>query len=518
MNGVKEMERVCIYLRKSRADQEAEERGEGETLAKHRKVLFDVARDKNLTIVKVREEIASGESIHHRPEMLALLEEVESGYYDAVLVMDIDRLGRGNMQDQGIILETFKQSKTTIITPRKTYNLEDEFDEEYSEFEAFMARKEFKIIKRRLYQGRVRSVKDGNYIGAHPPYGYNKVKIGKDYTLSINENQATIVRLIFDWYIQDGLGSLKIAKRLNDMGVQSASGKNWTNNVVLQILKNPVYVGKIRWGHMERKKSKEPGKIVTAKLRSKEKVIFVDGKHPPIISEDIFSRAEEIRKNKIHPHWKLGTALKNPLAGIVICGKCGSTMVMKYGRTKKRYQYLICDRNGVSCTNKSSRLDLVEDHILKQLHQWLNQYKMKIEASEIDERDYRIQSYLMFEKNLQQEITHLQSQKEKLHDFLERGVYNEETFLDRTQNISKRLKTARDSLRNVRNDLKREHTKFEFGQKRINEIQHALDVYISAEVYQKNLLIKMILDKCLYIKEKHQKNDEFELQLYLRLK
>ena len=54
--------------------------------------------------------------------------------------MDLDRLGRGDMKDQGIILETFKESKTKIITPRKTYDLTDEFDEEYSEFEAFMAR------------------------------------------------------------------------------------------------------------------------------------------------------------------------------------------------------------------------------------------------------------------------------------------------------------------------------------------------------------------------------------------
>jgi DNA invertase Pin-like site-specific DNA recombinase len=144
------MDRVCIYLRKSRADLEAEARGEGETLAKHKKALLQVAKQQRLNIVKIRQEIVSGESLINRPEMMELLQEVERGLYNAVLVMDMDRLGRGNMREQGIILETFQKSGTKIITPRKVYDLQDEFDEEYSEFEAFIARKELKIITRRL--------------------------------------------------------------------------------------------------------------------------------------------------------------------------------------------------------------------------------------------------------------------------------------------------------------------------------------------------------------------------------
>ncbi|MDI3311930.1 MAG: recombinase family protein, partial [Thermoanaerobacterium sp.] len=89
---------VCIYLRKSRADEEIEkELGQGETLAKHRKTLLKFAKEKNLNVVKIYEEIASGESLIHRPAMLELLKEVEQGMYDAVLCMDLQRLGRGNM-------------------------------------------------------------------------------------------------------------------------------------------------------------------------------------------------------------------------------------------------------------------------------------------------------------------------------------------------------------------------------------------------------------------------------------
>ena len=64
--------------------------------------------------------------------MIELLEEVKKGMYDAVLVVHIDRLGRGNLQDQGDILDAFKYSRTKIVTPNKIYDLNDEFDEEYT--------------------------------------------------------------------------------------------------------------------------------------------------------------------------------------------------------------------------------------------------------------------------------------------------------------------------------------------------------------------------------------------------
>lgn len=113
--------KTAIYLRKSRADLEAEARGEGETLAKHRTTLLKIAKEMNLNVLSVREEIVSGESLVKRPEMLALLEEIEDNKYDVVLCMDMDRLGRGGMKEQGIILEAFKRSNTKIMTPRKTY-------------------------------------------------------------------------------------------------------------------------------------------------------------------------------------------------------------------------------------------------------------------------------------------------------------------------------------------------------------------------------------------------------------
>ena len=196
------MSNYCIYLRKSRADAEAEARGDGETLLRHEKALIELAKKMNLNVKSIYREIVSGETISARPIMQQLLSEVGQGLWDGVLVMEVERLARGNTIDQGIVAQTFKFSDTKIITPMKTYDPNNEFDEEYFEFGLFMSRREYKTINRRLQRGRVASVKEGKYVANQPPYGYNRKKIENDkgFTLEPNETEAKVVKLIFELY------------------------------------------------------------------------------------------------------------------------------------------------------------------------------------------------------------------------------------------------------------------------------------------------------------------------------
>ena len=145
----------AIYLRKSRADMEAELKGEGETLARHEHILLDLANSKNLKIGKIYREIVSGETIEARPEMKKLLADVKMGKWKGVLVVEVERLARGETMDQGIVAQAFKISETKIITPMKIYDPNNEFDEEYFEFGLFMSRREYKVINRRLQRGRL---------------------------------------------------------------------------------------------------------------------------------------------------------------------------------------------------------------------------------------------------------------------------------------------------------------------------------------------------------------------------
>lgn len=134
---------AAAYIRKSRLEEGMDTQ---EVLSKHQKALVEYAAAHQIHLIEIYPEVVSGESLYARPQMLRLLQDVEEGRYDAVLCMDLDRLSRGRMKDQGIILDTFRESDTLIITPEKVYDLSDDIDEEYAELKTFMSRREYKII------------------------------------------------------------------------------------------------------------------------------------------------------------------------------------------------------------------------------------------------------------------------------------------------------------------------------------------------------------------------------------
>lgn len=159
------MERYAKYLRKSRKDMEAELHGSDETLKKHELILNDLCKSINIKEEQVDtfKEVVSGDSISSRPVMQELLQLVEQGIYSGVLVVEVERLARGNTLDQGIVANAFQYSNTKIITPAKIYDPSNEYDQEYFEFGLFMSRREYKTINRRLQRGREISANQGKF-------------------------------------------------------------------------------------------------------------------------------------------------------------------------------------------------------------------------------------------------------------------------------------------------------------------------------------------------------------------
>lgn len=489
---------TCIYLRKSRADIEAEKEGQFETLARHKTTLLNVAKENNLNIIEIKEEIVSGESISNRPEMINLLNEVEKGLYDAVLVMDIDRLGRGNMQDQGLILDTFKKSKTKIITPRKIYNLENEFDEEYSEFEAFMARKELKLINRRLQRGRIKSIEEGKYISTTPPYGYSfKYDDKGKKTLSINNEQAKAVKLIFELYIQ-GNGASKIAAKLNSLGYRTNTNIEFKPKAIRDILSNITYTGYVKWKTVDRNNH--------SRIRPINEQIIANGKHEAIIDEFTFAKAQDIRKSRyISPTKK---EMTNPLAGIVICKKCGHNIIQKSSRGK---YYLTCRH----CDNRSSYSEYVENSIINALKNYLSDYKVKVEFTTDTQEIDRIKFEL---KKLERELKETETQKNKLFDFLERGLYDEETFLERSNILKYRINDLKNEISKYNLDIISYNQNVILRKSIIPQIENVIEnYYLTDTAKEKNVLLKSVLEKVFYLKNAKAKTTDFKLEIFPRI-
>lgn len=515
------LEPCALYLRKSREDREAEARGEGETLAKHRKELYKLAKELNVNITKVFPELESGESIIHRPEMMQLLKEVGDGKWRSVFCMEIDRLGRGDMEDQGLILKTFKNSNTLIVTPRKVYDLNDEFDEEYTEFEAFMARKELKIITRRLQGGRVRSVEDGNYIGTRPPYGYLiERKNRQERTLIPHPDQAPVVQLIFELYTHDDngvkMGSSKIAAELNRLGKATYTGKPWEAASVLNIIKNEIYAGLVRWKKKEIKKSITPGKKKDTKTRPRDKWIVAEGKHVPLITMETYNKAQTILKGKYHVPYQLANGITNPLAGLIKCELCGNSMVYR-PYAHQQYPHIICHNS--QCPNKSSRFEYVEKEVLEGLASWLAQYIHQYSECPPEEQDTNVIDFkTKILQNLTKEYKELGQQKERLHELLERRIYDEATYLDRSQKLSERIASVQIAIAETEAAIKAEEKREQARKDVIPNVKRILEIYHdTADPAIKNKMLKSVLEYATYKKEKHQRDDDFTLVLYPRL-
>lgn len=511
-------DRVLLHLRKSRADLEAEARGEGETLAKHEQYLLKYAKDHNINVVEIRKELESGESLIHRPKMQETLQEVDAGLWAAVLCMDVDRLGRGNKQDQGLILETFKRSKTKIITPRKVYDLCNEWDEDFFDFEQFMAAKELKFITRRMQRGRRASVENGNFINPIPPYGYAIETKDRNRILSVHPEQAVVVKMIFDLYTHpdpnERLGSTKIAHRLNDLGYPSAKGKEWTGARISEIIKNPTYVGMLRWGKRCRQKSARNGIKTESYTRKDNDIILVIGKHEPLISTEQFRKAQELIGKKHHPPYHLINGIKNPLVGLVRCSQCNKIMTAQQG---KNHMYLKCTRRG--CQTKAAKIHYVEKKILNALRLWLAEYEVTLKRQrEIAKKSTPVEFFKKALEKLNKEHELLLKQKNSLHDLLEQGIYNKEDFLERSKVLLEKLSESRTRIEESERQLEQVQQKRDIPKNIAPETKKAIDLYSeTVDIAKKNELLKSILDYATYKKTKTQRENDFDIEIYPKI-
>lgn len=521
-------QQYCLYLRKSRKDQEMEAYGEGETLARHEKTLLELAKKLQLNITQIYKEVVSGETIAARPVMQHLLSEVEQGIWAGVLVVEVERLARGDTIDQGIVSQAFKYSNTQIITPVKIYDPNNEFDEEYFEFGLFMSRREYKTINRRLQRGRITSVKEGKYVANKPPIGYQRVRIegDKGFTLAINDEEADIVRSIYEWYtigeLQDDgttkrLGTTLIARKLNKMQIPTRYGSDWNATTIRDILTNPIYIGKIRWNWRPSTKKVVDGQVVVSRPRSNNSII-TDGLHPPIISVDTFNLAQSVMKS--HAHTPVGNRknLKNPLAGLVICGKCGHHMAR---RPYNDYpDTLMCQT--LSCNNVSSHLYLVEDCIIDSLKEWLDKYKLQWDPNSIPNNTAKIDLHKKALNKLHSELDTLSLQLNNTYDLLEQGIYTTDVFIQRSRSLTEKINDCKDNISNMETELKTEIARNEGAINIIPKVEKLLEVYYSLDSPKaKNDMLKEVLDRVEYTKEHgtrwHGSEKDFTITLFPKM-
>ena len=519
-----------MYLRKSRADKEAELRGEGETLARHEQILSEFAAKMDLPIGAIYKEIVSGETISSRPKMQQLLIEVMQGHWDGVLVMEIERLARGDAKDQGTVAEAFKFSNTKIITPIKTYDPLNEYDEEYFEFNLFMSRREYKTINRRIQRGRIAAFNDGWYIAGTAPYGYKKVKRkgDKGYTLDIVDNEAQVVRMIYDLYthgeLQDDgsylrFGSYQIKDRLNDLHIQSRSGSTWSAAAIIDILRNPAYAGYQRWSWRKVQKKLVGGNIVESRPKNDD-CSKVKGRFEAIITDEQFELAQKIREGKPTPI-RSTNALQNPLSGLVYCEKCGTLMTRQPSNTKDHYPVLRCPNS--KCTNISAPLYLIEQKLIEGLAEWADEYELNWPKKDWEDTEISTATYQHSVDSMQGKLDTITKQLSAAYDLLEQGIYTLQVFQERRSTLEKQKEESETELQRLNRALEISQARARAKREFLPTIRHIVDTYWTIDdVLVKNTMLKEVLEKVDYLKTERNKkggkgNANFSIYFYPRV-
>lgn len=491
----------CMYLRKSRVDYEAERTSHVDTLSRHYDILSDLAIRNHHVIGYVYREVVSGDTIQDRPQVQQMIADIIAGKWEGVYVTEIERLARGDTADQGTIQRVFMISGALIVTPSQIYDSRNNATDELSlEFRLFLARQELKATTRRQQAGRERSLAEGKFLGSRAAYGYRKYKIPnqRGYSLSIHEEEANVVRQIYDWYLNgmdgDPMGLKAIASRLTDMGVPPGeNAKVWAASRIHRLLTNPVYIGKIRWGYDKLEKQ------LSLSGYDKKRVIhndceLRDGIHPAIISDDVF---EAVQK-KLHGYDKhlpvhKGAKLSNPLAGLVICGECGH--VMSHLPACGRYPAILkCRTHG--CPTVQTHRVPVEEAVLNVLRQWLDDAG-HISTHKPQTTNAPIVSAI---DTMKAERDRLSRQIERLQDLLEQEVYSVEIYNERFA----KLKTRIDALdASISEEILRKASMPVYASKAelVPAIVHLLEAYPTASAQEKNDMLKSCISSIVYHKD-----------------
>ena len=383
-----------------------------------------------------------------RPRYQALIRDIESGKINCIIFKDNSRLGR-NYPELGRLMEDyFPQKGVRVISvlnnldsvkdPRGYCSAIVSFSNIVND--DYIRQLSIKI-KCTLTMKRER----GEFIGNYAPFGYQKDPADR-HRLVVDEEQAEIVRKIFDWY-EDGMSASSIAKRLNAMQIMtpgdfkirdgcktfithdrnSSKLHAWTTTTIATILKNEVYIGNM-----------VQGKHKSVSYRSKKMMLtdesewtVVEGTHAPIISDEQFAIIHErfARRTRISP----GKTHVYPLSGLVSCGACGHRMNRVVSQGYARYRCMTRTYAPDKCQCTSVKEDYLEELILQTVQSQIRQLvdvKAVIDAARQFKSTNGVKNeYMLALNKARREQERLQDAQFHLYDDLQSGLIPKTQYL-----------------------------------------------------------------------------------------
>ena len=440
---------LLLYLRKSRADNPDET--VEEVLAKHEQILQDYCEREyghRIPEDNIYREVVSGESIEERDEIKKVLTRCEDAAIKGVVVIEPQRLSRGDLVDCGNLINILQYTGVKVVTPVMTYDLSNKIERKFFQDELMRGRDFLEYVKEILMRGKFAAAKKGCYVQALPPFGYDKEKRGKDIVLRPNRDADT-VRLIFELYVNQNMTCGQIARRLTEMGISTQHGKQWHSGTIGQIIRNPHYDGKIVYHLYKTVTVIENGKPRKTRVKqSGDEVLLVEGKHQPLIDHALFERAQIVRRN--NPRKREHADLINPLAGILRCGHCGRNLLRHvYTATDDR---ILCNRQHPPCMKSVKFEDMLHAVI------------QTLEVSEVPELERKLLNgdgnasviHLRQLEALEKQLAEYREQEETQYELLETKRYTQELFDRRNAILRQKIAETEKQIAIARRSIPKE--------------------------------------------------------------
>lgn len=350
-----------------------------------------------------------------------------------------------------------------------------------------------------VFRGMAEKAMKGGY-QARPPLGYRIDRKGEPPVIVPEE--AKIVRLIFDKYVNERMGLFEIARYLNSLGLKTSLNKPFERRGVEYILQNPTYCGMIRWNRTENE---------TSKIKDREEWIITEGKHEPIISKDLFDQAQDIWRQTYHPRGtRPSSTYKHWLSGLVKCPSCGRTMVhQKSGANKSGQAYCYFSCHGYSkgkCTAKvsvSSRI--LEAAVLDGIRDAMEtedlsfEIKAKEPIMENDERQF-----------LLARLARIPEKESRIKEAYRNGVDTLEEYKENKELLANERLTIEKQLENYTTSVSGDAKGLSAAMSQ--RIRSVYDIISSDsfDVQQKNVALKSIVSGIVY----HRETDIVDIYYY----
>lgn len=277
------------------------------------------------------DEGISGTNTKKRKEFNRMIECAKNGDFDLIITKEISRFAR-NTLDSIFYTRDLKKHGVGVIFLNDNINTLDGDAELRLAIMSSIAQEESRKTSERVKWGQKRQMEQGVVFG-RSMLGYD-VKDGK---MTINEEGAKIVRLIFHKFVDEGKGTHVIARELREEGIEPMRVKEWQNTVILRVIRNEKYCG-----DLVQKKTYTPDFLSHEKKynRGQEEFVIIKDHHEPIISRELFDKANRILDAKsLSQEGKAKHSNRYPFSGKIKCGRCGASYVARYKTRKDGSRY-----------------------------------------------------------------------------------------------------------------------------------------------------------------------------------